>query len=96
MTRYPPDRQTLGTVLRAFRETAGLSQEGLGFRARLHRNYVGSAERGERNISFDAIERWLAALGLTWTELGMAMDQAARRGALGRSERKVAERRREY
>jgi transcriptional regulator with XRE-family HTH domain len=94
--RYSPNRQTLGSVLRALRERAGLSQEGLGFRARLHRNYVGSAERGERNISFDAIERWLAALGLTWTELGMAMDKAAKRDAMGQREQKVAEPRRGY
>jgi len=33
----------------------------------LHRTYVGSVERGERNISIDNMERLAAALGV---ELG--------------------------
>ena len=69
-------RETLGRVLREFRESAGLTQEGLGFRARIHRNNVGSAERGERNVSFDALDRWLTALGVTWEEFGRALDRA--------------------
>jgi transcriptional regulator with XRE-family HTH domain len=43
--------------------------------AGLHRNYVGSAERGERNVSFDALERWLTALNLSWREFGAAIDE---------------------
>lgn len=94
MPRHSPDRQTLGHVLRALREEDGLSQEKLGFRARLHRNYVGSAERGERNIGFDAIARWLDALDVSWARFGDALDRAA---AAGRwPERKVAERHQRY
>jgi transcriptional regulator with XRE-family HTH domain len=63
-------------VLRAFREGAELSQEGLGFRAGLHRNYVGGVERGERNPSFDSIAQWLAALRVSWAEFGRALDEA--------------------
>lgn len=68
-----------------------MSQEELGFAASLHRNYVGSTERGERNISVEAMERWLAALGLTWEAFGRALDRmgpaassltTARRGEL--------------
>lgn len=77
MPRIAPDRDILGQVLRAFRQRAGLSQEQLGYRAHIHRNYVGSAERGERNISFDAIERWLAALDVSWGEFGAAVDETA-------------------
>jgi transcriptional regulator with XRE-family HTH domain len=86
----------LGRVLRSFREEQGLSQERLGSLAMLHRNYVGSAERGERNVSFDAIERWLAALGLTWAEFGRALDREAERSAVDWRERRVAEARRGY
>lgn len=39
-----------GTRIRAARLTAGLSQEELANACGLHRTYVGSAERGERNV----------------------------------------------
>jgi transcriptional regulator with XRE-family HTH domain len=48
----------------------------LGEWADLHRNYVSSAERGERNVAFVALTRWLAALGVSWSEFGKAIDVA--------------------
>lgn len=41
--------RALGDSVREARNAAGLSQEGLADRAGLHRTYVGSVERGERN-----------------------------------------------
>ena len=38
--------------MRELRACRVLSQEELGFRARLHRNYVGAIERGEINPTF--------------------------------------------
>lgn len=45
----------LGHALRQARQTAGLSQEQLADRAGVHRTYVGSVERGERNISVGSL-----------------------------------------
>jgi len=47
----------------------GLTQETLAGRANLHRTYVGSVERGERNISLVNVERLARALKLTVCEL---------------------------
>jgi transcriptional regulator with XRE-family HTH domain len=57
-----PLRAVVGESIRHAREKLGLSQEALAERAELHRTYVGSVERGERNISVDNIERLARAL----------------------------------
>jgi len=63
MTTQPSHaRQLFAQNLRAFRLRAGLSQEDLADLSGLHRTYVGSVERGERNISIDNMERLAYAL----------------------------------
>ena len=47
----------------------GLTQEALAERAGLHWTYVGSVERGERNVSIDNICRLAWALGVDVEEL---------------------------
>ncbi|HEX9931029.1 MAG TPA: helix-turn-helix domain-containing protein [Pyrinomonadaceae bacterium] len=55
--------------LRKYRAKLNLSQEDLADLAQLHRTYVGSVERAERNISIDSMERLANALGCTIVEL---------------------------
>jgi transcriptional regulator with XRE-family HTH domain len=55
----------IGRHVRDLREAKRWSQETLAERAGLHRNYVGSVERGERDISVTALARLVEALGLS-------------------------------
>jgi transcriptional regulator with XRE-family HTH domain len=55
-------RQTVAKSVRLFRSKLGLSQEALAHAAGLHRTYIGSIERAERNVSIDNIERIAKAL----------------------------------
>jgi len=43
--------QALGFRIRELRLARGLTQEQLGERCELHRTFIGSVERGERNLS---------------------------------------------
>jgi transcriptional regulator with XRE-family HTH domain len=50
--KHSPEHQALGRAVRWARARRALSQEELGFRANLHRNYVGAIERGEINPTY--------------------------------------------
>ena len=60
---------TLAANLRRHRRKHQLSQEGLAERCGLHRTYIGSVERGERNVTLSSLEVMASALGLSVPEL---------------------------
>ncbi len=57
-----PARITFATNVRRARTQLGISQEKLAELSGLHRTFVSSVERGERNISVDNMERVASAL----------------------------------
>lgn len=62
-------RRILGENIRVKRKQAGLSQEKLAEKAELNPAYVSEVERGEENISVDALMRIARALGTTLNDL---------------------------
>jgi len=59
----------LAENIRAFRRERNLSQEQLAEICKLHRTYVGSVERGERNVTLSTLEAFASALGVSVGEL---------------------------
>ena len=61
--------EQLGSRIRELRTEIGLSQEKLSFKSNLDRTYIGSVERGERNIATLNLIKISKALNLTVSEL---------------------------
>ena len=62
-------RNTFAINIKKVRTSKGISQEKLADLCDLHRTYVSSVERGERNITVDNMERLAIALGVDIREL---------------------------
>ncbi len=70
--RWPHRRRelaALGAGVRELRARRGLSQEQLGFRAGLHRNYVGAIERGEQDVTVRVLLKLARGLAIDLSEL---------------------------
>lgn len=65
----PTARERFAAGVREERLSKGLSQEALAEAADLHRTYISSIERCERNVTVDNMERIAIALGVDITEL---------------------------
>jgi len=55
-------RRAFGRRVRELRQARGLSQEGLAERSGLHRTYISSLERGQRNVGLDNVRALAQAL----------------------------------
>ena len=65
----PEITQILADNVRSFRKAKNLSQEEFADMCGFHRTYVGSVERGERNVTLSTIETFASALGVSVPEL---------------------------
>ncbi len=59
----------LGDELRKAREQAGLTQEDLAFKARIHRTYVSQLERDRKSPTLAVLFRICEALGISASRL---------------------------
>lgn len=67
-------RLAFGLRLRDLRRTANLSQEDFADKAGLHRTYISSLERGQRNVGFDNIVSMAKALDVRVADLFVGVD----------------------
>ncbi|MFD1259697.1 helix-turn-helix domain-containing protein [Entomomonas asaccharolytica] len=58
-------KKIFGKNVRKYRKQLKISQEQLAEKASLHRTYIGSVERGERNISLENIIKLSEVLGVS-------------------------------
>jgi len=62
-------RSVLAENIKTFRKEKGVSQEELAELCGLHRTYIGSVERHERNVTLSTLEVLASAFGVTVSEL---------------------------
>lgn len=72
---------TFGTRIREARQAKGFSQETLAEKAGLHRTYIGTVERGERNPALVNLVRIADALSVDLSTLteGLSLSSTSRR-----------------
>jgi transcriptional regulator with XRE-family HTH domain len=62
-------REIISLNIKAFRAAAGLSQDEFAARCGLHRTYIGSVERQERNVTLETLNQLSSAMGVTAADL---------------------------
>jgi transcriptional regulator with XRE-family HTH domain len=76
-----PRHRAFGDAIRALRDERGLTQEALADLCGLTTNYVGDAERGERNISLRALWQLADGFGISASELLREAERQAKHAA---------------
>ena len=61
----PDLRQILAENIRAYREKVSLSQDEFAEKCGLHRTYIGSVERCERNVTLATLELLAGTMGVS-------------------------------
>ncbi|MFD0713328.1 helix-turn-helix domain-containing protein [Paenibacillus sp. GCM10027626] len=61
--------QLIGERIRQIRKEKGLTQEELAEKAGINASYMGTVERGDRNISIETLEKIIQGLDITPTDL---------------------------
>jgi XRE family transcriptional regulator, regulator of sulfur utilization len=69
VVKIPKYRKSLGENIRTHRRNMKWSQEKLAEKADLHPVYLGKVERGEENVSVDALMRIAVALKIQLSDL---------------------------
>jgi transcriptional regulator with XRE-family HTH domain len=69
----------LGEELRKARDSAGLTQEELAYRAKLSRNYISLLELDQKSPTFDTLTRICEALGIRLSVLAANVEGEADR-----------------
>ncbi|BBI30756.1 helix-turn-helix domain-containing protein [Cohnella abietis] len=64
----------LGKRIRQLRRERKLSQEELGERSKLHTNYIGQVERGEKNLTVQTLEKIARGLNVSLEQLFRHLD----------------------
>ena len=62
-------RDVLAENIRAYRQQNGISQDEFAAQCGVHRTYVGSVERCERNVTLATLELFSKAMGCSVPEL---------------------------
>ena len=75
-----PTHFALGRAVRVLRMRRGLSQEQLGLRSGVHRNYVGGVERGELNPTYGVLLRLCAGLEVPLSQLAALAERGSPAG----------------
>jgi len=69
IVKIPKHRRILGENIRMYRRNTKWSQEKWAEKADLHHTYIGDIERGEENVSVDALARIADALKVRLSDL---------------------------
>ncbi|SPX87816.1 putative transcriptional regulator [Mycobacteroides abscessus] len=74
-------QKIVGRNLRRYRKERDLSQEAFADYVGVHRTYMGSVERGERNLTLQSLERMADFLKIDPRELLTEPEEATRDGS---------------